>query len=127
MIAEDYYKQGLLINRQLARVARAEALHLGAVAGVASDGTVRVRLSGLENDAAAPAELRLKLAHPTRAGQDRAAKLARGADGSYTGWLEPPPFAHWHVTIEADAWELPTVLTDGGLGNLRLGVSRQPD
>lgn len=127
VIAEDYYKQGLLINRQLARVARAEALHLGAVARITPDGAVRVDLTGGANDAALPNQLRLRLVHPTRAGQDRGVRLMHVADGSYTGWIEPPPFAHWRLTIETDAWELPTVLTDGRLGEVRLAAQRKRD
>jgi hypothetical protein len=126
VIAEDYYKQGLLINKQLTRVARAEALGLGAVARIAPDGAIRVTLSGSGGAVAMPATLRVRFVHPTRAGHDRNAVLTQEADGSYAGWIEPLPFAHWHVTVEADAWELPTAATNGALGEVRLGASRQP-
>jgi len=123
VIAEDYYKRGLLVNKQLARVAESEVRHLGAVARITPDGAVRVALTGLAANAVAPAELRLRLVHPTRAGRDRVAKLERNGEGDYAGWVEPPPYARWHVTVEADAWELPTVLTDGRLDDVRFGTA----
>src|SRR5437879_5080551 len=66
VIADDYYKQGLLINRQLGRIALGNALHLGAIAQIAEDGETRVELTGRAIDAQAPPSLRLKLVHPTR-------------------------------------------------------------
>ena len=88
VIADDYYKRGLLINRTLERDrARRRAGHRRASSSIAADGGVRVTLGG--NAEVAPAALTLKVAHPTRAGFDRTATLARGADGGYTGQVEP--------------------------------------
>ena len=124
VIADDYYKQGLLINRQLGRIALGEALHLGAIARITEDGEARVELTGLAIDASAPTTLRLKLVHPTRSGQDRMATLMRNADGGYSGRIKPPSMGRWHVTVETDAWELPTVLASGMQREVRLGAAR---
>jgi uncharacterized protein len=127
LVADDYYKRGLLINKQLERTERGEALGIGAVATFAPDGAVRVELTGLADRGAAPASLRLKLAHPTRAGFDRAATLARGAAGDYAGTLEAPPPGRWLVSLETDAWRLPSVEADGALREVRLGAARKAD
>ena len=65
LVAEDYYKQGLAVNRLLAREKRAEAI--GASATVQFSPTregVQVMLEAL---AQLPATLKLVLVHPARA------------------------------------------------------------
>ncbi len=126
VIADDYYKRGLMINKELDRTARAEAMRLGAVLRVASVGAVRVELSGIESTAA-PAAVKLTLAHPTRAGRDRVLTLTRSADGAYTGTLGVPVHGRWHVTVETAAWRLSSATADGELSEVRLGTARAVD
>ena len=126
VVADDYYKRGLVINRQLERSARGEALGLGAVLEVTPEGAMRLRLSGLADDAA-PANVRAKLTNATRAGNDRAATLERGVDGVYAGRMAPVPSGRWLVSIETDAWRLPTVEAGGAVREVRLGTARAVD
>jgi hypothetical protein len=93
---------------------------------VAPDGAVRLRLSGPVN-VAAPASVRAKLTNATRAGNDRVATLERGADGIYAGRMAPVPPGRWLVSIETDAWRLPTVEAGGALQEVRLGTARAVD
>lgn len=125
VIADDYYRRGLLVNRDLERVRRAEAMNLGAVLDVAGDGTLRLVLTGA--GAPAPAAVRVRFVHATRAGMDRAATLARAPDGRYTGSMAPPPPGRWRVTVETDVWRLPVAEAGGALGEVRLGAARAPD
>lgn len=86
LVEDDYYKQGLAVNQRLARDEAAQRLGVGADLMLAGDGRrlrVLLRLSG-----EAPAELQLKLAHPTRQGYDQTASLRRDADGFYAATLE---------------------------------------
>ncbi|MBK8065613.1 MAG: FixH family protein [Betaproteobacteria bacterium] len=73
LVAEDYYKQGLAVNQMLKREAVAAEMKLKARVEF-PDGFHRVRVS---LDGAAPAELRLRLVHATRAGHDLQLRLAR--------------------------------------------------
>ena len=62
---------------------------------------------------------------PTRAGRIEGRTLARGADGTYYGWIEPPPAGRWRVALETDAWRLPTVEIAGRPQLVRLGALRE--
>jgi hypothetical protein len=127
VIADDYYKRGLLINRQLERTTRAEAMKLGAVLQVAPDGAARLEMSGFPDAAVPPATVLVTLMHPTRAGQDRAVTLTRGADGIYMGRLGAPAPGRWHVSVEADGWRLPIAVVNGKLDEVRIGAARAVD
>ena len=123
VIAEDYYKRGLLINKSLARGARGAELGLGAIVHVGADGTVRVDLTGPAGFEA-PAAVTLRLVHATRAGHDRSAALARDADGAYRGRVDPPPAGRWLVSVETDTWRLPSAEVAGRPDEVRLGTEQ---
>jgi hypothetical protein len=93
LVAEDYYKQGLGINKVIAREVRARELGISAGLEV-SDGRIRVRLEG-----ASPEALFVHLAHRTRAGFDQWLRLARVAD-AYEAELDPLAPGGWRVWIE---------------------------
>jgi len=83
LVADDYYRQGLAINRELRRDERARELGLDAAVRFAG-ASVRVVLRG-----PAPPRLRLRLVHPARAGRDQAIVLHRVALDAYEGRLTP--------------------------------------
>lgn len=101
LVADDYYKQGLAINRTLDRERHAAALHVSGVLEFSADRT-RVRLL-LRQDADMPAALVLTLVHPTRAGMDQQVTLIRAASGEFTGRLSAPIPGRWLVTLEDDS------------------------
>lgn len=123
LVAEDYYKRGLLINQKLKQSASVGAAELGATVWVAVDGQVRARLEGSSaSTSRAPSTLRLKLEQPARAGQKRIVSLTRDAGGNYVGALGAQPPGRWIVGLESDAWRLPTTIV-GSLSEIRLGVA----
>jgi len=94
LVAEDYYRQGLAINKRLAR--EDAARRLGITASIALEPhRLRVRLQG-----AAPEALFVQLAHATRAGYDLRLRLAPVAPGAYEAELDALPRGHWRVVIE---------------------------
>lgn len=97
LVAEDYYKQGLAINRVIEREEAAQRLGLTARI-VPTPGRLVLRLAGTPG--AHPPALFLWLAHATRAGHDLRLRLAPAADGRYESALPPLPQGHWHVSIE---------------------------
>ena len=105
LVTDDYYKEGLAINRQFARDEEAARLHLSAsISKDASSGKILARMSG----APLPAVLHLILAHPTRMGLDRSLQLESGGDGVYSATLPALPDAHWRVVLEDEShsWRL---------------------
>jgi hypothetical protein len=94
LVVEDYYKQGLAINRVLAREEAARQL------GVSGEiklerGTLTVILQG-----AKPEALFVHLAHATRAGYDVRLRLAPVMAGTYAAELPPMPPGRWRIVIE---------------------------
>lgn len=98
LVVDDYYKQGLAINQVLDREARARTLAIRALVTFNPERT-RVRLQ-LAGDGPPPARLTLRLAHPTRAGEDQTIALAPAAGGVFEGAMQPPAAGRWHVLLE---------------------------
>jgi hypothetical protein len=97
LVADDYYKQGLAINRTIERDARARAL--GARASLRfNEERTRVQVS-LAASVPPPDTLQLVLLHPTRAGEDRNVTLHEASPGVYEASLEAPRRGNWHVRL----------------------------
>jgi hypothetical protein len=94
LVAEDYYKQGLAINKRLAREEAARKQGISAAVAVEKD-FFRVRLSG-----AAPEALFVHFAHATRAGHDQRLRLAPAGGGVYEAALPPLAAGRWRIVIE---------------------------
>jgi hypothetical protein len=106
LVTDDYYKQGLAVNQSLQRDHKAGSLGLqGDV--MRSGDNLRLLLSA-EGDVSLPSEIILKLAHPTRAGQDQMVKMTSEGQGFYSGKLAAEVSGRWLVSIEDPAaqWRL---------------------
>lgn len=94
LVAGDYYKQGLAINKVLAR--EDAARRLGVAADIRLDpGRMHVRLKGQS-----PEALFAHLTHATRSGHDLRVRLVRSAAGAYEAELPPLPAGRWRIAIE---------------------------
>lgn len=94
LVAEDYYKQGLAINKVLAREEAAKRLGVAAEI-VFRPGEIRVHLTGQK-----PEALFVHLAHATRAGHDMRLRLAPVGEGVYQAELPPLAAGRWRIVIE---------------------------
>ena len=97
LVADDYYKQGLTINRVIAREERARALGVEAAVLFNPD---RTRVRVILGDKAHPATLKFALVHPTRPDADQSVTLAATAAGTYEGAITPPRAASMRLRIE---------------------------
>jgi hypothetical protein len=104
LVADDYYKQGLAINKTLKREERARLLDLKASAAFdLSGGRVRVVLAGAQQ----PPWMLLLLTHPTRAGMDRRIELRHVGDGNYAGAADAADLAgRWNTVLETAEWRM---------------------
>jgi len=107
LVVDDYYKQGLEVNKVLERDKAAAALQLEARLRLV-DGQITVQLVSHAN-APLPAQLRVTLVHPIHRKEDRKLTLSsEGSDGVYTSTMAPIGPAHWQAIIEDEAatWRL---------------------
>ena len=103
--------------------ARAKALHMRAELSIDGD-RARVRLSGDQANAGA---LQLRLAHPTRAGEDQVLRLRMVGVDTYEAPLRPLGAGHWHAMLEDEAgtWRLAGLLQSAQAA-LQLGAQASP-
>lgn len=98
VVADDYYKQGLAINRTLERERHAKDIAVAATLQFNEEAT-RVRVV-LASHASAPPVLKLSLIHPTRAGEDQVIALSPIAPDVFEGPMKPPHAGNWEVQLE---------------------------
>lgn len=111
LVRDDWYKDGLAINRQLAQHEYARTHHIRASLHVDTAGRqLEIRLVAPE----APAGLRLGIVHPTDANLDVDLELQPLGDGRYGAPLPVPLEGRRYLRLEAvggaSAWRLGGVL-----------------
>ncbi len=102
LVADDYYKEGLAVNRDLQLAQRAEALGVQALARFhPQQSTLELMLQG-EKDYLQH-ELSLSLRHPTRPNLDRQWQLQADQNGVIRVELSAPiAQANWHLQLQSD-------------------------
>ena len=98
LVADDYYKRGLGINKVIAREQRAATLGIKAEI-LFNEERRRVRVM-LAPGVPMPSTLRLALFHGARAGDDQSIVLGAVAPGIYEGALRTPPPGRWELRLE---------------------------
>ena len=95
VVVDDYYKEGLAINREMDRKRRAEDLGLRATLSY-RDGVLDVTLEGEAN----PSALSMRLSHPLDASRDRKVTLAQLSTGRYRVPVDLDGSVRWHWQLE---------------------------
>lgn len=106
LVADDYYKQGLAINRTLAKEDTATRLGVVADLQFSNDGSaIRTILTGADP---ASQQLTLRLVHATRVDLDQTIHLDRKEGGWYEARLNPIEAGRWTLLLEdvANGWRL---------------------
>lgn len=105
LVDDDYYKQGLAVNQVTARNQSAVRLGLQADLMLSTDGKqIRILLRG-KPDTVLPDVLKLRIAHPTRAGVDQNVLLPSDGAGSYSGKLSALLTGRWRIALEDEKGE----------------------
>lgn len=101
LVSDDYYKDGLAINRELAKDRFALSHGLSATLSYHAD-TQGVELT-LAGSIDAPQRLRLDVVHPTDSERDLHLQLHRVNDGSFAGRAPTAISGKWYLKLESDA------------------------
>ncbi len=110
LVVDDYYKQGLEINRTLERDNMAADYELSANLQYA-EGDKQIRL--VINAAANfnyPDKLKVSFLNATRAGLDKEQTFSRSGNNTYLADNPHPEKGKWDILIEGENWRLLTVL-----------------
>ena len=107
LVADDYYRQGLAINRTLAREAAARSLGYRARVSVSAE-RIEVRFIAAQTARTPQGTLRLRLVHPTRAGGDRNLTLSPTSGGVFEARAAGLVAGRWQLVLEDTAltWRL---------------------
>lgn len=106
LVSDDYYKEGLAINRDLARERAARAMALEGTLAL-YQGRAHVALTA---NAPLPDRLSLVFAHPTRVGEDRSIALAREPSGEWSAPLPPLATGRWRVQLSSRDWRVDALI-----------------
>jgi hypothetical protein len=107
VVAQDYYKRGLLVNRILPKVPL-PVPKLAATIAFTADGrlVVHPQAGDTRHDT-----LRVRLAHPA-SGAREDVELRRNADGDFEGSFPSDRLGRWIVSFDSPTWPLPTTLVE---------------
>ena len=106
LVVDDYYKQGLEINRTFARDKVAKDLGLQAELQVSEGRDIlTVGLTG-NRDFQPPGQITVSFIHPTSSGFDHKVYLSATNTGIYTGRFPDLVPGTWNVILEARDWRL---------------------
>ena len=106
LVVDDYYKEGLMINRVLERDQAAADRGLAAKLQLSPDhGRFNLFLTG-SGGFTPPDQLRVSFLHSTRAGFDRHVTIPKNAGNMYSAVIPSLIRGHWYIQIETDDWRL---------------------
>ena len=116
VVADDYYKLGLTINRRLPATAVNEVSPSATIV-IGADGAVSVRLP---DGVAAPTYMKLTLRRPG-AREGDVEMLDASAASRWSGKLHDIRAGRRIVTLESDAWRLPVTIVERLPATISLG------
>lgn len=107
LVKDDYYKDGLAINKVLVHDTLAQQLNVQAEININNEKDISVTLFHDKSFSVPPA-LTLDFIFPTRANRDQTITLQKTADGHYQGSSNQPIRGHWYLELKPDAqsWRL---------------------
>ncbi len=110
LVVDDYYKEGLEINRRLERDRKASELQLQVQLQHGNDNPSTRILLQARDDFEYPEKLSVSFLNASRAGMDRTLVFQKSDDMSYVAPAPGLVKGKWHVMIESQDWRLLDVL-----------------
>ena len=121
LVVDDYYKAGLAINHSIER--ERVAAERG-IRGRLLLGEGKLRLDLASSQGPVNELIQLRLAHATRAGNDREFLLQADPGGTYGADVTALPSGRWNVHVETADWRVLGTLTIPGNGVAGLEATR---
>jgi len=124
LVVDDYYKEGLAINRQIHRQTTAREMGLNGL--LRSDGR-QLSLQLSTTEPVIDDSVTLQFIHVTRAELDRVVIMQRQADGSYHAPLPELANGAWNLSLHGNgdhSWEISARLALNGPFQTNLTSSR---
>lgn len=118
LVAEDYYRRGLLINRKLAAEDPDRDAPTAATIDLVQGGGIAVRVRGLVDPLA---HLRLVIDDPQQVRPEQVITLREAADGRWVGELPPQSSGRRIIRLETERWQFPITTVVGPITDLQLG------
>lgn len=105
LVEDDYYKQGLAVNKKIASENEARARLIKGQLMLGADGAIRLQIEG---QGEFPPEIQLRLIHPTQAEQDVMLPLQREATGWYEGKQPGLAATRWNLHLQSpdQSWRI---------------------
>lgn len=100
LVADDYYKQGLGINRILERDSWARVMGMRADIALNVERTRITVMLYSTKLTHLPPSLRLRFGYATKSGIDQMVTLAAKSGGRYEGSMQPLAPGRWSITLE---------------------------
>ena len=121
LVEDDYYKQGIEINRILERDKRAAQRGLQANVNIDTEHKLlRVVINSSKPDYKRPDKIVLKLLYNTKAGTDHKLSLQHMTDDSYYAPLPDLKAGNWTLQLEAEDWRLLGIVKVPNTGTISL-------
>ncbi len=96
LVVDDYYRDGLAINRYLAQDDEAKRLGLNAEIHFRGQDTISIHIAGLQNS---PDHLLLHWQHPVEESLDFNTVLINEGEGNYSAQMGQFPDGRWYLTL----------------------------
>ncbi len=119
LVVDDYYKQGLEINKVLVRQDYASAASLAFTPSLSFDHALRLRFTAVEGFSY-PDRLDVQLTHATRSDIDRHLQLQHRGDGVYEEQLESLEAGPWYIDASTAEWRVVKRVLIDALGAMHL-------
>lgn len=115
LVRDDYYREGLAINRELALEREALARGIRATLDVHDGGTISLLVESRAQPEIYPQSVEMTWQHPVESSGDRSLLLQRVGPQRYLGELSSAPVGRWYLSAKSRSAQLSDDAADSGV------------